>query len=67
MPVPSDEPPVGTEYQLMVPAEDVAPSVTVPASHLEDGVVPVIVGVFVIVAVTPVLAPVVQPFRVAST
>ena len=66
-PVPIEAPPVEAAYQFIVPAEDVAPRVTVPASHLEPGVVPVIVGVAFTVAMTAVLLPVVQPFAVAST
>ena len=66
-PVPSEAPPVEVEYQFIVPAEAVAPRVTVPASHLEPGVVPVIVGVLLTVAITAVLDPVVQPLDVAST
>ena len=67
VPVPIDAPPVEAAYQFIVPAEAVAPRVTVPASHLDPGVVPVIVGVVLTVAVTAVLAPVVQPLAVAST
>ena len=44
VPVPSDEPPVDAEYQFIIPALAVAPSVTVPGPHLVAGVVPVIVG-----------------------
>ena len=50
-PVPSDDPPVDAAYQLMVPAEAVAPKPTVPVPHLDAGVVPVIVGMAFIVAV----------------
>ena len=67
VPVPSDEPPDEAAYQLIVPAEAVAPSVTVPVPHTEPGVVPVIVGIVFTVAVTAVLEAVVQPFAVAST
>ena len=66
-PVPIEAPPVEAAYQFIVPAEAVAPRVTVPASHLEPGVVPVIVGVLLTVAITAVLVPVVQPLDVAST
>ena len=45
-------PPALDEYQLIVPALDVAPRVTVPASHTEPGVVPVMVGLDVTVTVT---------------
>ena len=67
VPVPSDVPPVATEYQLMVPALAVAPRVTTPGPHLSPGVVLVIVGIAFIVAVTAVLVAVVQPLAVAST
>ena len=43
-PVPSGLPPVAAAYQLMAPAEAVAPKVTVPMPHLDPGVVPVMVG-----------------------
>ena len=43
-PDPIELPPVEAVYQLTVPADGVAPKVTVPASHLEPGVVPVMVG-----------------------
>ena len=39
-------------YQLIVPALDVAPNVTVPASHTAPGVVPVMLGLEVTVTVT---------------
>ncbi len=67
MPVPSDEPPVDAAYQLIVPALAVAPNVTVPVPHLDAGVVAVMVGAVLIVAVTLVLVAVVQPLFVAST
>jgi hypothetical protein len=44
VPVPKLVPPVAAEYQLMVPADAVAPSVTVPVPQRLSGVVPVIVG-----------------------
>ena len=50
----------------MVPAEAVAPKVKVPDPHLEDDVVPVIVGIVFIVAVTAVLEVVVHPLFEAS-
>jgi len=43
-PVPSDVPPVGELYQLIVPAVAVAPNITAPVPQREPGVVPVIVG-----------------------
>ena len=67
VPVPNDEPPVETLYQLIVPAEDVAPITTVPVPQFEPAVVPVIVGIVLIVAVTVVLLAVVQFPDVAST
>ncbi len=67
VPVPSELPPVEAAYQLIVPALAVAPSVTVPVPQFEPGVVPVMVGIGLIVAVTAVLVAVVQPPFVAST
>jgi hypothetical protein len=67
VPVPSDEPPLDAAYQLIVPADAVAPKATVPELQTDPGVVPVIVGMGVTVAVTEVLDPVVQPLSVAST
>ena len=67
MPVPNELPPVAAAYQLIVPALAVAPNTTVPASHLDPGVLLMIVGVVLTVAVTEVLVPVVQPLFVAST
>ena len=52
MPVPSELPPVEAAYQLIVPADAVAPSVTVPGPHLSSGVVPVMVGIALTVIVT---------------
>ena len=66
VPVPKLEPPVGAAYQLIVPADAVAPNVTVPVPQTLPGVVPVIVGVVLTVATTAVLDPVVQPLAVAS-
>ena len=67
VPVPSDEPPLDAAYQLIVPADAVAPKETVPVPQREPSVVPVIEGVTVTVAVTEVLDPVVHPLSVAST
>ena len=67
MPVPRDAPPVAAAYQLMVPAEAVAPRVTVPVPQVDPGVTNVIVGIAFTVAVTAVLAAVVHPLAVAST
>ena len=67
VPVANDEPPLEAAYQLIVPADAVAPRETVPELQTEPGVVPVIVGTALIVAVTVVLEEVVQPPSVAST
>ena len=67
VPVPNDEPPVAAAYQLMVPAEAVVPNITVPVPQREPGVVPVMVGEVLTVAVTAVLEAVIHPFAVAST
>jgi hypothetical protein len=67
VPFPREIPPEEAAYQLIVPAEAVAPNITVPASHLAAGVVLMIVGVVFTVAATEVLEPVVQPFAEAST
>ena len=67
VPVPKDAPPVEAAYQLIVPADAVAPKLTVPVPQFAAGVVPVIVGIAFIVATTPVLEVVVQPLFVAST
>jgi hypothetical protein len=67
VPVPMEAPPVEAEYQLIVPALAVAPSITVPVPHLDPGVVPVIVGIGLTVAITAVRVAVVQPLFVAST
>ncbi len=45
VPVPRLAPPVAAAYQLIVPAEAVAPRVTVPVPHMLPGVVAVIVGI----------------------
>ena len=66
VPVPKLEPPVGAAYQLIVPADAVAPNVTVPVPQTLPGVDPVIVGMGFTVASTAVLDPVVQPLAVAS-
>jgi hypothetical protein len=63
----SGDPPVETVYQFIVPAEAAALSVTVPASHLAAGVVPVMFGVVLTVAVTETLGEDVHPLAVAST
>lgn len=67
IPVPRELPPVEAAYQLIVPADAVAPKLTVPVPHLEAGVELLIVGITFTVAVTAVLEAVVHPFAVAST
>ena len=67
VPVCKDVPPVELLYQLIVPLLTLAPNTTVPASHLDNGVVPVIVGVVFTVATIAVLDDEVQPLLVAST
>ena len=51
----------------MVPLLALAPNATVPASHLDNGVVAVIVGIVFTVATTAVLDDEVHPLIVAST
>ena len=67
VPVCKDVPPVELLYQLMVPLLALAPKATVPASHLDNGVVPVIVGVVFTLATIAVLDDEVHPLLVAST
>ena len=67
VPVPNDDPPLDAAYQLIVPADAVAPKATVPDLQTDPGVVPVIVGTAFTVAVTEVLGEVVHPLFVAST
>ena len=67
IPVPNDEPSVEAVYQLMVPADAVAPRVTVPVPQRDAGVVVAIVGIVLTVAITAVLVAVVHPIAVAST
>ena len=55
-PVPSEDPPVATANQLMVPPVDVAFKVTDPGSQREPPVVELIIGDIVTVATTGVLA-----------
>ena len=66
VPVPRLDPPVAAAYQLIVPADAVAPRATDPVPQLLPGVVPVIEGGVVTVAIIAVLEPVVQPLFVAS-
>jgi len=67
VPVCNDDPPVELLYQLIVPLLALAPNATVPASHLDNGVVPLIEGVVFTVASTAVLDDEVHPLLVAST
>ena len=67
VPVCKDDPPVELLYQLIVPLLALAPNATVPASHLDNGVVPLIVGEVFTVATTAVLDDEVHPLLVAST
>ena len=66
VPVPKLAPPDAAAYQLIVPADAVAPNVAVPVPQILAGVVPVMVGTALTVAITAVLLAVVQPFEVAS-
>ena len=66
-PVPREVPPVAAAYQLMVPALAVAASLTVPVPQFAAGVVAVIVGITFTVAITAVLAALIQLLLVAST
>jgi len=56
VPVPKLVPPVKAPYQFIFPEEAVAPKTTVPVPHLAAGVVPVMVGRGLTVAITAVLA-----------
>ncbi len=67
VPIPIVPPPVEAEYQLMVPALAVAPKLTVPLPQCMPSIVPVMVGIGLMVAVTADLVAVVQPLFVAST
>ena len=67
VPVPNKVPPVGTLYQFMFPAEATAPRVTVPVSDREAGVVEVMDGEILTVAVSATLVGVTHPDAVAST
>lgn len=65
-PVANATPPVKLANQLIVPALGVALNVSVPAPHRVAGIVEVIVGVAVIVAVTAVREAEVQVTFVAE-
>jgi hypothetical protein len=67
VPACKDDPPVELLYQLIVPLLALAPNATVPASHLDNGVVPLMVGMVFTVATTAVLDDEVHPLEVAST
>ena len=67
VPVPSEEPPVETPYQLIVPAEAVASRETIPVAQRLSGDVLVMVGIAFTVAITADLDVVVHPLAVAST
>ncbi len=67
VPVCNNDPPVELLYQLMVPLLALAPNATVPASHLDNGVVPLMVGVVFTVASIAVLDDEVHPLLVTST
>src|SRR5512140_3150743 len=62
VPVPRDAPPVAAAYQLIVPAEAVAPRVTVPVPQVDPGVVVRIVGTVLTVIAILRSALVPQPF-----
>ena len=59
VPVPSDVPPISVEYQLMIPAEAVAPNMTVPEPHLLPAEIPVMVGL-IMVTFAPLSLPVTE-------
>ena len=61
VPDPKDIPPVDDAYQLIIPADAVAPNVTVPVPQVYPGVVLTIVGVALTAAVTSSLAVLSQP------
>ena len=66
VPVPRLAPPLLAAYQFNVPALAVAPRETIPVPQRLPGVVPVMVGIELMLAITPVLDDVQPPF-VAST
>ena len=66
VPVAKAEPPVGTLYQLIVPAVAAAAKVTLPLSQRLAGVVEVMIGVVFTVAITADRAERQLPFE-AST
>ena len=66
VPVAKAVPPVEAANQLKVPADAVAPNVTVPVPQLEPGVVVATVGIALTVATTSVRADDRQPPSIAS-
>ncbi len=66
VPVASEAPPVEAANQSNVPADAVAPSVTVPVPQMAAGVVEVMEGMVLIVAVTAVLAELQAPSTVST-
>ena len=66
VPVSNNDPPVELLYQLMVPLLALAPKATVPASHLDNALVPLTVGMVFTAATIAVLDDEVQPLFVAS-
>ena len=64
VPEPSEVPPVAAANQEIVPAEAVAPSVTVPVPQIAAGVVAVMVGGVLMVASTAERAEVHVPSEV---
>ena len=62
VPVPTEDPPDAEVYQCIVPAEDVAPRVTVPGPHVVPGVVEVTDGGILTVIETLRAALVPHPF-----
>ena len=61
IPVPKINPPVASEYQLMIPADEVAAKVTVPLPQTLPGLVLVIIGIGLTVTITNVLVALEQP------
>jgi hypothetical protein len=66
-PVNNGEPPAATSYQFTFPAEGVASIITGPELQTEPGVVAIIVGALLTVAVMAVRDRLVQPFAMTST
>ena len=66
VPVPKEVPPEEAAYQFKLPVLAEALSTTVPASHREAGVVELILGIVLTVAITALLAEMQVPLT-AST